>query len=746
MRTKILHFTLLAGSLIVSILTGNASTNNPMIIGNSRFTFITDNLVRMEHAKNQKFIDDSTLFAVNRLPGNVDVKVEQKGRKYILSTRAMRIEFDNDGFPFGQNNLRVTFELNGKQKGWCLTDEQGQNLKGPVTTLDAIGEPIELQEGLLSRDGWYLINDTGKDLYKNGWLTLRNRDHIQDLYLFAYGNDYKAALRSLRAISGASPMTRKYIHGSWYCRWWAYTADDYRNLANGYHEHDFPLDIMVFDMDWHRKDFKEGTGHAYTRGWTGYSWNRKLIPNPAQLIKELKDKHIYVTINEHPHDGLRPEEDPYPAFIKAMGTDTLKEGIPVFDAGDRHYMTNFMKYAHQESDSFGVAFWWLDWQQDYAYPIVRGTTTKHLPWLNEIYYNYSQRDNLRGAGFSRWGGWGDHRHPIQFSGDAVGNWNMLKFEVDLTTRSGNAGCFFWAHDIGGFYDGLDKELYTRWTQFGLLNSSLRIHSVVGEKMDRRPWLWGEREEKVMRRIYHMRSELMPYIYSSVRQCYTDMLPLNRGLYIEYPNENEAYKHPGEFLFGDLILGAPITSAGTGENYTVDQPVWFPSGANWYSLFTHQEYKGGTTQTVSSPLEESPVFVKGGWPMPMQPYTERMASTPLTTLVIRCYPGEQGCRNTYSLYEDDGLTMDYTKGSYATTDMTYEKQNDKVTITINPVKGTYDNQPRQRAYRIELPGISSAAKVSVNGQKGKAIAEKSLNGIVINVKKHDIHKGIVVTIE
>ena len=101
----------------------------------------------------------------------------------------------------------------------------------------------------------------------------------------------------------------------------------------------------------------------------------------------------------------------------------------------------------------------------------------HLPWLNECYYNYSiqpQADGrtLRGAGFSRWGGWGDHRHPIQFSGDAVGNWDMLRFEVDLTTTSGNAGCFFWAHDIGGFYDGLDPELYTRWTQFGLLNSSL----------------------------------------------------------------------------------------------------------------------------------------------------------------------------------------------------------------------------------------------------------------------------------
>lgn len=67
---------------------------------------------------------------------------------------------------------------------------------------------------------------------------------------------------------------------------------------------------------------------------------------------------------------------------------------------------------------------------------------RHLPWLNKIYYDYSARNNLRGAGFSRWAGWGDHRHPIQFSGDAVANWELLRFEIDLTTTSGNAGCFY----------------------------------------------------------------------------------------------------------------------------------------------------------------------------------------------------------------------------------------------------------------------------------------------------------------
>lgn len=464
------------------------------------------------------------------------------------------------------------------------------------------------------------------------------------------------------------------------------------------------------------------------------------------MIKELKEKQISVVLNEHPHDGIRPHEDMYDAFIRDLGVDTTQTGIPIFDAGDPHYMRNFLKHAHGESDSMGVAFWWLNWQQDYLFPTVRGTTTKHLPWLNELYYNYSRKNGLRGLNFSRWGGWGDHRHPIQFSGDAVGCWDVLRFEVDLTTTSGNAGCFFWAHDIGGFYQGLDPELYTRWTQFGLLNSSLRIHSVSGKNMDRRPWLWGEREEKAMRRIYHLRSQLMPYVYSSVRQCHTDMLPLNQGLYIEQPEIEESYRHPDEFFFGDLILGAPVTEAGKGADFTVDKPVYFPEGNDWYSLFTGKRYAGGTTDTVPTPLEESPVFVKGGWPLPLQPYKERMASAPLDTLIVRCYPGYDGVSNTYSLYEDDGLTTDYEQGIYATTALSYSKSGNKVTVNVAPTEGHYAGQPSQRAYRIELPGVPANSRVKVDGRKVRASYDSTLGGIVIEVKKRDIRRNLTAEIE
>lgn len=723
-----------------------SADTNPYVIGNSRLTFLTDNLVRLEYAAGGAFVDDSTLFAVNRQPSpDVHVTLERNGRVHTFTTPAMKLEFDADGMPFGLNNLKVEWTQGDETRKWRLPDAQKGNLHGPVVTLDAVSAPIERMDGVLSRDGWYLINDSGKDLIRGGRLVQRDRSHIQDMYLFVYGTDYKSALRSLGVVGGKVPMTPKYVHGSWYCRWWAYTADDYRDIVRGYKEHDFPMDVLVFDMDWHRKDATVGTGHAWTRGWTGYSWNRELIPDPEGLLRELREDNIYVTINDHPHDGMRPHEDHYDDFIRDLGVDTTVTGVPVFDAGDPDYMRAFFRYAHGPSEKMGVAFWWQDWQQDYVYPVVRGTTTKHVPWLNKLYYDDSRKDNRRGIGFARWGGWGDHRHPIQFSGDADGNWDMLAFEVDLTTSSGNAGCFFWAHDTGGFFGGLDKELYTRWTQFGMLNSSLRIHSVAGADMDRRPWLWGERQEKAMRRAYHMRSQLMPYIYSSIYQCHDQMLPLNRGLYIDHPDCEESYRRPGQFMFGDLILGAPVTRAGEGEDFAVDQEVYFPEGADWYSLFTGKRYEGGSTCVVRTPLEESPVFVKGGWILPMQPYTERMASTPLTTLVMRSYPGADGCDNTYTLYEDDGLTLDYTRGRSARTSLSCRRDGRTTTYTVSATEGEYDGQPQRRAYRVELPGVSADAAVRVNGRRTKAVYDAEIGGAVIEIKPVDIRRQLTVSV-
>lgn len=101
-------------------------------------------------------------------------------------------------------------------------------------------------------------------------------------------------------------------------------------------------------------------------------------------------------------------------------------------------------------------------------------------------------------------------------------------------------------------------------------------------------------------------------------------------------------------------------------------MWFPGEDVWYDFFTHERFDGGRECEISKPLEEFPLYVRGGWVLPMQPYTPRPASTPLTTLVMRVYPSADDADNTYTLYEDDGVTRDYERGAYATTQLNYRR--------------------------------------------------------------------------
>lgn len=694
--------------LLVSIIVDA----NPFVFGNKRVSVISPTLFRLEYAQDGKFLDSPTLFAYKRdvllADSAITISHNEQGQVVIATTKVCFV-FDEDNLPFGQINAWFYFTMDGKEKKITARPLHSKtanlNLGGSVPTLDRVHDEIPLNDGLHSRDGWYYIIDSNTEYLVDDWFKMRDEKHIQDMYCFVYGNDFRAPLRDLGLISGQVPMTRKYVHGIWYSRWYPYTRGYIDTLVAGYEENGFPLDILSMDMDWHRQDATVGAGHNFTKGWTGYSWNKDIFPDPAQLIEDLKKDSIYVCLNEHPHDGVKPHEDMYAEFMHQLGKQADGTTL-LFDAGDKNYMDAFLPITHHYSDSIGVAFWWMDWQQDYLYPIVRGSRNmNHLAWLNKLWYDYEAKGEERGICYSRWGGWGSHRYPLSFSGDADGNWNVLAFEVKLSQTAGSAGCYYWAHDVGGFHGGTNPELLTRWAQFATLSAALRTHAARGKDLDRRPWIWGQQATDAMRITYRLRACMLPYIYSSVWQTHCTMVPLNRPMYIDYNQYPEAFDRYNQYMFGDLLLCAPITSAGIGENLEASQHVWFPKGDTWYDYFTGKRYEGGSIHTITKDIYSFPLFVKAGWCLPMQPYSNHPASAALDTLVIRVYPTEQDVNNTYTLYEDDGITKAYESGAYATTDLGYHRfsKNGKTysEIIIYPTIGSYQGQPTKRAYRIEV---------------------------------------------
>jgi alpha-glucosidase (family GH31 glycosyl hydrolase) len=699
-------------------------------VGNARFTVITKNLIRMEFSKDRAFIDAPSYFAADRESRWTEFKTSGAGGSTVIDTGAIRLIYLPDGKPFSASNLRAEIKKGAGVVEWKPEMPNPGNLGGTIRTVDGVSGPVDLGEGVLSRDGWYLLDDSRRHLLTSDWVEMRPAGAGTDWYLFGYGYDYPAALKSLTAIGGDVPLPRKYSLGAWYSRYWPYTSSEYRDLVKEYDSHGFPLDVIVMDMDWHKD------------GWTGWSWNRKLLPDAEDLLKWFHEEGLAVTLNLHPADGIGPHEDMYADFMRAMGADPASKKTILFDAGDKKYLDTLFKYAVEPHEREGVDFWWLDWQQYQYTPSVPELT--NLSWLNQYFTMHTSQDGRRGQSFSRWAGWGDHRHPIHFSGDAHTIFPMLAFEVPLTSTAGNVGCFFWSHDIGGHMGARIPESYTRWVQFGATSPALRSHSTRSADLDRRPWKYDKWAEDSMRISFHLRSEIFPYIYSSAWQSHRDSIPLVRPMYFSNPEIDKAYRSPQQYFFGDAFLAAPIVTPGIGPGLVARQTVWFPDSV-WYNWFTGERFEGGSETVAVADINEFPLYAKGGLPIPMQPYTHRMATTPLSNLIVRAYPGKDGGSGKSQLYEDDGISSDYLKGKYAVTYLVYHREGNTVTVTVDPALGDYAGQLKERAVTVELPCTKKASGAKVGGAPVAVEYDAANSMNIIRVPAGPISKGVVVTV-
>ncbi|RYX80228.1 DUF5110 domain-containing protein [bacterium] len=687
--------------LLGSAAYAEAAPQNPVIVGQARFSVLTPNCIRIEYASNGKFLDTPSLFAANRKARFDGFKLEKGAKSTVIDTGAIRLSYSPDGKPLSPSNLTATIK-DGSTNGvrWTPGAANRGNLGGTNRTLDQARGPVDVGQGLISRDGWYLLDDSNSPLLVGDWVGSRPKTDAKDWYLFGYGTNYRAALKSLTTVGGDIPLPRKNVLGAWFSRFWAFSDTDYRNIVQEYKQHDFPLDVMVLDMDWHRD------------GWTGWSWNYKLLPDPKKLLSDLHAEGLQTTLNLHPADGVGSHEDQYNAFMKELGQPADGKTAP-FDAASQKYMDALSKEVLRPLRDQGVDFWWLDWQQ---YPNTRSIPElTNLWWLNELLFRDTSDGGRRGTSFSRWAGWGDHRHPIHFSGDADSGWKMLAFEVPFTATAGNVGCFFWSHDIGGHNGGRNEESYTRWCQFGALSAALRSHSERDPATDRRPWNYPKWAEDSMRVSFHLRSQLFPYIYSSVAQSTRESVPLTRPMYIDYPTQEASYHNAQQYLYGDNLLVAPIAMPGVGPARVGHQTVWFPAGNDWYNVFTSEKFEGGTEALATADINEIPLFARGGVPIPMQPYSSRMTTAALSNLRVRVYPGAEGQTGRSSLYEDDGDTDAYKKGAAASTPLSYTRRGNRVEITVGATTGKYKGQLTSRAYQLELPGTQRAASASLAGK-------------------------------
>ena len=429
------------------------------------------------------------------------------------------------------------------------------------------------------------------------------------------------------------------------------------------------------------------------------------------MLKELHERGLHVSLNVHPADGVRAHEEMYGEMAQALGVDAEHE-VPIqFDVSSRAFMDAYFKYLHHPNEEIGVDFWWMDWQQG-SNSLAEGFDP--LWMLNHYHYLDNGRTGKRPLDFSRYAGLGSQRYPIGFSGSSFITWESLDFQPYFTANASNVGYGWWSHDIGGHRNGYrNDELTTRWVQFGVFSPIMRLHSSNEVFTGKEPWKFSPEAEKTMRRFLTLRHRLLPYLYTMNHRFWAENQPLVQPLYYQLPFDEEAYRLRNEYFFGSELIVNPITAENDKNTKLGRVKTLLPEGI-WYDVFTGLRYRGGRTMYMFRPLDTIPVLAKAGGILPMQAEEEVSTRTDNPTkleLLVFC-----GADGEFTLYEDDGVSMDYEEGRCVTTRCALNWAERR--LVIDPAEGDLSLIPKKRQYTVKLYGVGadSIERVLANGEE------------------------------
>ena len=672
-----------------------------------RISVLTDGLFRLEWSPDGGFEDRASAFAVRRELPVPDVSVERRGHGVVVTTARARLRYD--GRPFSAHGLVVEV-LGADAAGRWRYGEPTRDLGGTARTLDDADGAVPLEGGVVAPDGIAVIDDSASFLFDDdGWVAAREAGR-RDLYVFAHGRDFPEAVRDLYAVSGAPALLPRWALGNWWSRYHPYSDTSYLALVDRFREEGLPFSVAVIDMDWHRV---ASVPAEHGNGWTGYSWEPSLFPDPPAFLAALHERGMRTTLNLHPADGVRAFEDAYPAMARAVGVDPdTREPIP-FDPTDPVFLRAYFEQLHHPLEEQGVDFWWIDWQQGRT-SNVEGVDPLWL--LNHFHHLDAARHGGPGMTFSRYAGPGSHRYAVGFSGDAVVSWASLAFQPHFTATAANIGYCWWSHDIGGHTRGVrDDELATRWVQFGVFSPITRLHSANNPFIRKEPWEFPLEHRAAMGAALRLRHRLVPYLHTMNHLAAAGQ-PLVRPMYHLHPRRPEAFDVPGQYAFGTELLVAPITEPRDPASLRGRSRAWLPPGL-WTDVFTGSVYRGDRSLHLHRPLESSPVLLKAGGILPLAGEEDLDATRNPRAFEVLLAPAASGRFVLLEDVEDEPLPgaegAGGTQGAAASTVLSWDHE--RAEFRIGAVGGDARVVPATRTWTVTFLARRPEQPVTLDGR-------------------------------
>jgi alpha-D-xyloside xylohydrolase len=571
-------------------------------------------------------------------------------------------------------------------------------------------------------------------------------------YYFIYGPDFDNIISSFRNASGNAPMFPKWAFGLFQSQDRYKSQAEVLSVKDKYRNAKIPVDCIV--QDWFYWEPNVIGSHVM--------WPER-YPNPKAMVDELHAANIHAMISIWPVFSAGTKT--YDQMTHSGGMTDMQWLNVNTNILDRYYDAHSPQardlYWKQAKDSligrYGWDAWWVDQcepdngnigAKDYMdlrkksnFAIGRGIdyfNTYSLMHSQGLYEHWRKDIPDKRAFFLiRQSFAGEQRNAATlWSSDITCTWNAYKNQVPQGINACASGIPFWTSDIGGYHfhwtapdwkAPVNRELFTRWFQFGTFSPIFRIHG-KGERAifsDN----WDAPTKEILLKYDNLRYRLLPYIYSLSWKVTNEGYTIMRSLAFDFKDDAGIQNIPDQYMFGSAFLVNPVTqrmnSLPNAKDIKKVRKVYLPKSAAWYDFWTGKLIPGGQTIEAAAPIETLPLYIKAGSIVPMGPYLQYATEKVADPIELRVYTGANA---DFVLYEDENDTYNYEKGKYATIAMNWNEA-DK-TLTIKDRKGDFPGMLKDRTFRV----VWVTTKNGTGIEPAKQAVEIKYSGQEVKIKK------------
>jgi len=558
-------------------------------------------------------------------------------------------------------------------------------------------------------------------------------------YYFFYGPGFDQIINLYRTATGKAPMYPKWAFGLFQSQDRYKYQSEILSVKDNYRNNHIPVDAVVQDWYW----------------WSplpigSHIMNHERYPDPKKLVSELHKANLHAMISIWPvfgsgtnnFDALKSK-----GFLTSITWDNF-----VTHTFDTYYDAHNPKarelYWAQARDSVVKRYNWDAWWVDQCEPDNGSLLDERRKADFSVgkgidYFNSYSLEHAKGL----YTGWrkdmqgkrayllvrqafagSQHYGVTLWSSDVTTTFRALKSQVPQGINACVSGMAYWTSDIGGYLSRTDpegtpdwsapknRELFTRWFQFGTFCPIMRIHG----KGERALFSsnWDDATKAILLNYDKLRYRLLPYNYSLSARVTNENYTMMRSLAFDFGNDKNVYSIPDQYMFGPAFLVNPVTEPlYTGKNATQPKTrsVYLPAGANWYNFWTGEQFKGGQTLQADAPIETMPLYVKAGSIIPMGPNVEYATQNPGSPVELRIYPGADG---EFKFYEDENDNYNYEKGISSTFTVKWDDKLHK--LSFSDRKGSFPGMVKKRTFNIVMVGKDHGTNTGISK------ADKTIN--------------------